>query len=96
VAPEATNDVYGLLSRLNERMAILLLSHDMVAISAFTKTVACLDRRLMYHRSKELTFEMLESMYGCPLDLIAHGVPHRVLAMHGRWNVDRLLAGGGS
>lgn len=82
VDPEATNDIYELLSRLNQRMAILLISHDMMAISSFTKTVACLNRRLVYHRSKELTPEMLESVYGCPIDLIAHGVPHRVFALH--------------
>jgi zinc transport system ATP-binding protein len=25
---------------------------------------------------------MLEEAYGCPVELIAHGVPHRVLADH--------------
>ena len=25
---------------------------------------------------------MLEEVYGCPVELIAHGVPHRVLAPH--------------
>lgn len=82
VDPNATSDVYELLSHLNQRMAILLISHDMMAISSFTKTVACLNRRLIYHRSKELTPEMLERVYGCPVDLIAHGVPHRVFPVH--------------
>jgi len=26
---------------------------------------------------------MLEQAYQCPVDLIAHGVPHRVFAEHG-------------
>jgi zinc transport system ATP-binding protein len=26
---------------------------------------------------------MLEAAYGCPIDLIAHGHPHRVLGDHG-------------
>lgn len=82
VDPEATNDVYAVLQQLNQRMAILLISHDMMAVSAFTKTVACLNRQLVYHQSKELTSEMLESVYGCPIDLIAHGVPHRVFPVH--------------
>jgi zinc transport system ATP-binding protein len=25
---------------------------------------------------------MLEEVYGCPVELIAHGVPHRVLPEH--------------
>ena len=27
--------------------------------------------------------EILEATYGCPIDLIAHGHPHRVLGEHG-------------
>jgi zinc transport system ATP-binding protein len=82
IDPTVTQDIYELLSRLNERMAILLITHDMMAISSYTKTIACLNRKLIYHNSKELTPEMLDSAYGCPVDLIAHGVPHRVFSSH--------------
>jgi len=54
----------------------------MSAVSSYVKTVGCLNRRLFYHGSKELTPEMLEEAYRCPIDLIAHGVPHRVFARH--------------
>ncbi len=82
VDPNVTKDIYELLSQLNKKMAILLVSHDMMAVSSFTKTIACLNRKLVYHNSKELTTEMLDSVYGCPVDLIAHGIPHRVFAAH--------------
>lgn len=82
VDPNVTKDIYELLIHLNQTMAVLLISHDMMAISAYTKTIACLNRKLVYHNSKELTHEMLDTVYGCPVDLIAHGVPHRVLAVH--------------
>ena len=82
VDPNVTKDIYELLSQLNQKMAVLLISHDMMAISSYTKTIACLNRKLVYHNSKELTREMLDSVYGCPVDLIAHGVPHRVFAVH--------------
>jgi len=82
IDPNVTQDVYDLLGRLNERMAILLITHDMMAISSYTKTIACLNRKLIYHNGKELTPEMLDSAYGCPVDLIAHGLPHRVLPVH--------------
>ena len=77
-----TQDVYDLLRSLNQNMAILLITHDMMAISSYTKTIACLNRKLIYHHSKELTPEMVDATYGCPVDLIAHGVPHRVLSDH--------------
>lgn len=82
VDPNATRDIYELFSQLNQRMAILLVSHDMMAVSSFTKTVACLNRTMVYHNNKELTPDVLESIYGCPVDLIAHGVPHRVFPTH--------------
>ena len=31
---------------------------------------------------KMISKEMLEKTYSCPVDLIAHGVPHRVLDEH--------------
>ncbi len=70
---------YELLDKLNENMTIVLVSHDIGAISQSVKKIACLNRKLVFHDSKELTTEMLEQTYHCPIDLIAHGVPHRVL-----------------
>jgi len=54
----------------------------MVAISSYVKTIGCVNRRLIYHGEKQITSEMMGTVYGCPVDLIAHGVPHRVLAEH--------------
>lgn len=82
VDSRVTTSIYELLQRLNEHITILLVSHDMSAISSYVKTVGCLNRRLFYHESKEITPEMLEGAYHCPVDLIAHGVPHRVFAPH--------------
>jgi len=44
--------------------------------------VACLNRRLFTHDSPEITEDMIEAAYQCPVDLIAHGIPHRVLGDH--------------
>ena len=77
-----TTSIYELLRELNEHVTILLVSHDMSVISAHVKTVGCLNRRLFYHESREITPDMLEETYHCPIDLIAHGVPHRVFAQH--------------
>ena len=73
---------FELLKTLNENMAIILVSHDLSAVSTVTKTVACLNRNLVYHTTKELSAQDLEKTYCCDIDLIAHGVPHRVLKHH--------------
>jgi zinc transport system ATP-binding protein len=81
-------EFYRLLKELNEDIPILVVSHDLVAISTYVKSVACVNKRLHYHHQAEITGEMLEEMYPCtdedvcPVELIAHGLPHRVLKHH--------------
>ena len=82
VDSQSSVQLYDLLAELNKRIAILLISHDLTAISTYVKTVGCVNRRLVYHGGKEITTEMLEAGYDCPVDLLAHGVPHRVLPSH--------------
>ncbi|HON36606.1 MAG TPA: metal ABC transporter ATP-binding protein [Methanothrix sp.] len=77
-------EFYELLCHLNQDrgIAIILVSHDITAVSKYVGKIACLNQRLYYHGSKELTSEDIEKAYGCPVDLIAHGTPHRVLRKH--------------
>jgi zinc transport system ATP-binding protein len=75
--------VWELLEELSQHMAIVLVSHDIGAISHYVREVACLNRTLFSHPSRELTPEILEATYGCPVELLAHGHPHRVLGPHG-------------
>ena len=74
--------VYDLLEELKKEMTIILVSHDIGAVASFVNKIACLNRKLFYHDSKEITAEHLEVVYECPVDLIAHGVPHRILKEH--------------
>jgi zinc transport system ATP-binding protein len=73
---------YELLERLKQEMAIVLVSHDISAVSIYVNKIACLNRRLFYHNSKEISAEELEETYQCPVEMIAHGVPHRILREH--------------
>ncbi len=76
------NDFYEKLRILNNRMAILMVSHDIGTISAHIKSFACVNRHLHYHPSSEISNEQLLA-YGCPIQLITHGeVPHTVLKTH--------------
>lgn len=83
IDPEMQSSFYDLLSELKKRMAILLVTHDIGAISVHVDTVACVNRTLFYHGSAE-GIENLDELYSCPVDIISHGVPHRVLADHAK------------
>jgi len=80
---EAQRILYDRLRELNEKITIVLVSHDMTVISSYATAVACINGTVYYHGSKEITSEMLQMAYGsCPVELVAHGIPHRVLAKH--------------
>ncbi|MFH1981598.1 MAG: ABC transporter ATP-binding protein [Pseudomonadota bacterium] len=79
---------YRLLETLNADITIVVVSHDLLVVSSYVKSVACVNRRLHHHHQAEITGDMLESMYPCtvedtcPVELVAHGLPHRVLMPH--------------
>jgi zinc transport system ATP-binding protein len=77
-------ELYEKLRLLNKKMAILLVSHDLGTISAYVKTIACVNRHLHYHPTGQITTKDLE-LYNCPLQIVTHGeIPHTVLKKHSR------------
>jgi zinc transport system ATP-binding protein len=84
IDPEMQKFFYELLSRLNKKVAIVLSTHDIGTVSVYVKEIACLNRRLFYHGSWEAGLKKLEDVYQCPIEMLAHGVPHRVLKRHRR------------
>ena len=87
-------EFYELLAQLNKEITILVVSHDLLVISRYVNAVACVNKRLHYHDQAEITGDMLETMYSCtveetcPVELVAHGFPHRVLKPHEEHNHD--------
>lgn len=76
------NELYRSLRLLNERMAIVMVSHDIGTITSIVKEIVCVNRTVHRHRSNAITAEQLTN-YGCPIQLISHGhVPHTVLEHH--------------
>ena len=83
VDPTMQTEFYELLDKLKQRMAIVLVSHDISAISVHVDKIACLNRQLFYHGSPEIEAAILEATYQCPVQMLAHGtIPHRVLKEH--------------
>jgi zinc transport system ATP-binding protein len=75
-------ELYEKLKALNEKMAIVLVSHDIGMISYYIKSIACVNRKLHYHKSNIITQDQLAS-YDCPIQIITHGhLPHTVLKEH--------------
>jgi len=82
VDPEFETDLYSFLRELNKEVTIVLVTHDVGVISRNVKSVACVNRTMMYHEEGKITLEMIDMAYQCPVDLVAHGAPHRVFPAH--------------
>ena len=82
IDPEMQNSFYQLISRLKDKMAIVLVSHDVGTVSMHVDKIACLNQKLYYHGPAEEAEEGLEKIYHCSIELISHGIPHRMLKKH--------------
>lgn len=82
VDENSRNQIYNLLEELNRNMTIVMVTHDLFAVSSKIGRLACINDHLIYHGKPELSENIVNKLYGCPVDLIAHGVPHRVLQRH--------------
>ncbi len=75
--------LYRLLNKLRREVAIVLVSHDIGVISSYVDKIACLNRQLFYHDSKQEVIKNLEQIYDqCPIEMLAHRIPHRVMKEH--------------
>ena len=82
VDTKGQTDFYDYLLELNRTVTIVVVSHDAMILSSHAKSVACVNRQLFFHNAPEITKDMLEMAYHCPVELIGHGLPHRVFPEH--------------
>ncbi len=75
-------ELYEKLQFLNEKMAIILVSHDVSSISGHVKTIACMNGGLHYHPENQITQEQLDS-YNCPIKLVSHAVRRKTTKNYG-------------
>ncbi len=61
-----------LLHELNERLPIVVVSHDIGFVSSHVKHVACVSRRLTWHKASDVTEEVIARMYEGPVSVVHH------------------------
>lgn len=74
-------EFYDILKDINQSVTIVIVCHELMMINSYVKSVACVNRSVHYHGHAEVTQEMID-MHQCPVELVAHGLPHRVLKHH--------------
>ena len=74
VDANSRTEFHELLTELNKNASIVMVSHDISAVTIYATKLACLNRRLYYHGSRELLDEDIEAAYGCPVGMITQGM----------------------
>jgi zinc transport system ATP-binding protein len=66
--------ILELLQKLNERLPLVLVTHDIGFVSSHVGRVACLNRRLVTHDVGEITDETITEMYAAhgPVRIVRH------------------------
>jgi zinc transport system ATP-binding protein len=79
---KSERDFWELLKEINRNTAIIIVSHDIGVIFKNVNKIACLNKQLYCHDADEMTQEILDKTYKCDIELLGHGLPHRVLRKH--------------
>jgi zinc transport system ATP-binding protein len=69
-------EIFDLLARLNERLTIVVVSHDIAFISTYVSRVACLNRTLVCHRTDDIDGQTITDLYGEDVRMISHEHGH--------------------
>ena len=68
----AEESIFSLLKRYNERMTIIVVSHDVAFISGYAHRVGCLNRTLVCHATESIDGRTIEELYGGSIRMIRH------------------------
>ena len=66
------SDIFDLLKHINQRMTIILVSHDIGFISQYVNRVACLNQTLVCHETSCINGQVIDELYGTHVHMVEH------------------------
>jgi len=74
--PRVQVRLYDLLVKLNERVTVVMVTHDIGVVSQAIKGVVCVNRHVSRHETAELTGEVIRDLYGGDVQAVHHDHGH--------------------
>ena len=74
--PLVQDEMVELLRELNQRLTIVLVSHDVGFVARHVRTVVCVNRQVMMHAAQEITGESIRALYGHEVRMVDHSHSH--------------------
>jgi len=72
VDPEVEENLLTILQELNQRMTILLVSHDIGIVSRVVKSVICVNRQVLIHPTTRMDGTLIKDIYGEDYCMVRH------------------------
>jgi len=66
------NEFYELLSDINKRLTIVLVSHDLGFVTPFATSVVCVKRFVQIHPTSQLSGDLIRDIYGTDMLMVRH------------------------
>ncbi len=65
-------DIFDLLKQLNQKMTILVVSHDIGFISKYVNQVACVNKTLICHETACINGQVIDDLYAQHVHMVDH------------------------
>lgn len=65
-------ELFELLRKLNQRLTIVMVSHDPAFVSQFVERVVCVNRKVAVHPTSEMEEEIMNELYGRQVRMVRH------------------------
>ncbi|MBI5523565.1 MAG: metal ABC transporter ATP-binding protein [Desulfarculus sp.] len=65
-------EVFELLKELNQRIAVVVVSHDLGFVSPYVRSVICVNRRVVSHPTSQVTGQVIADIYGGEMRMVRH------------------------
>lgn len=72
IDPSAQSDLYRVMQKLNERMTLVMVTHDASFVAPFVRSVLCVNKRVVMHPTSGITSEIISELYGSDVRLVSH------------------------
>lgn len=67
-------ELFELLSHLNEKMTVVIVTHDLGFVSGYVNRVACVNQKVVVHATHDISGEMINEIYGSRVRMVRHDI----------------------
>lgn len=72
IDPAVEEQIFDILRKLENKLTILTVTHDLGFVSSIFQTAICVNRKIVIHPTSQMTGERIQEIYGRKIRMIHH------------------------